>query len=99
MSKVELTDKERILLWSIAAWFQPSTPPRLVTGTLMHKLFPNGGNEMYRFDKQIEDKIIEVAGFLARRRQAEVNDLVSSDSKPPQHSSNPPSLAHQKESE
>jgi hypothetical protein len=69
MSKAELTDKERILIWSIVAWFQVKP---LITNSLMQKLYPDLGDKQYEYDKQIEDRIIQIGKWLAERRKAEL---------------------------
>ena len=67
MSKAELTDKEKILVWSIVAWFQVKP---LITSSLMQKLYPDL-EKQYKYDKQIEDRIIEVGKWLESKREEE----------------------------
>lgn len=59
--KIELTEKELILVWSIVAWFQVSP---LVTSRLMHKLYPDAGDKQYRYDDKIQERIIEIGKWL-----------------------------------
>lgn len=66
--KKDLTDKEKIVVWSIAAWFQVKP---LVTGSLMEKLYPNLDDKQYKYDRLIEDRIISVGKWLEKKRLEE----------------------------
>lgn len=71
MRKVELTDKEMIIVWSVVAWFQVE---RLATGKLVRKFFPDNPPKQYSYDKEIEDRIIHVGKFLERKRREEAEN-------------------------
>lgn len=59
----ELTDKEKILVWSIIAWFQAEG---LVSGSLVRKFYPNLDDKQYRYDERIEDKRIKAKDEFTR---------------------------------
>lgn len=67
MSKIELTERELILVWGIVTWFNR---PGLASGVLVTKFYPGDmGEKAYRFDTEIENRIIEIADFLIRKRE------------------------------
>lgn len=63
--KVELTDKEMIVVWSIIAWFQTD---KIASGKLVRKFYPSIPDKQYRYDKKIEDSIIRIAKFIESDR-------------------------------
>ena len=67
MKSVLLSEKEQVILWSVAAWFQKKP---LVTGTLMQKLYPNLDKKQYKYDKQVEDRLIEIGKWLEKKRES-----------------------------
>lgn len=71
MNNVDLTDKELIIVWSVVAWFQVS---RLATGKLLQKLYPDNGNNIYRYDKEIENRIISLGKRLEQKRSEATGD-------------------------
>lgn len=71
MNKIELTDKEMIIVWSVVTWFQVS---QLATFKLVKKLYPDLVDKQYRYDKQIEDRIIAAGKSLEKMRQEEAEN-------------------------
>lgn len=65
---VELTDKERAVIWAVMAWFNGN---RVGTSTLMSKLhFREANSIAKKYDERIEDRIIELGDWLKKRREA-----------------------------
>lgn len=66
---IELTEREIFILWFVACWFNHP-----FTSTLKAKLsvlaFEQPKRKVYekRYGKIIEDRLIDVAGFIANRR-------------------------------
>ena len=75
MSKVDLTDKERAILWAIGAWFG-GNKKRIVTGSLMSKLYSDKNRPILEkyLDKRIDDRIIEVGKYLESKRKETLNN-------------------------
>jgi hypothetical protein len=73
MSKhiIELSDKELYILWAVACWFDKPFTDRLkykLAGLASSNL--RRGLEL-RYDRQIEDRIIELGKWLESKRQKE----------------------------
>ena len=66
---IYFTDKERYILWAIAAWFQVNG---MVTSSLMSKLYSRNIDTQKnrdKFDTLIDARIKDVAEFLARKEE------------------------------
>jgi hypothetical protein len=64
---IYLTNKERYILWAIASWFQKD---RLVTGTLMSKLYSrdiDAKRNRAKYDVLVDARIKEVGDFLKQK--------------------------------
>lgn len=71
MHEIKLDDKELYVIWTIITWFNKP----IVTDKMKYKLSGMASSELRpglekRFDKRIEDTIIELGKWLEQRRDS-----------------------------
>lgn len=71
-SEVELTDRERAVIWAVMAWFNKNN---VGTSRLMEKLyFDEAPLIAKKYDERIENRVLEVAEFLVKHKERLSNE-------------------------
>lgn len=67
MSKIELTDKERAVVWAVMAWFNKEN---VGTSKLMGKLYFDGSHHIAKkYDQRIYDIMISNGEWLKKQKE------------------------------